>query len=118
VPSVSATSDHEGLFGKAIVRSSPDGRVVYVAVSGHDSLSSLHYDDPSNSYRDIVVAVAAFDAASGRFLWRGTYGAADIEATYLNGMTVDPSGSRVYVTATALGPGQSATETVAFVAGG
>jgi hypothetical protein len=112
---VSATSDHEGLFGKAIVRSSPDGRVVYVAVRGHDGLSPRRYDDPANSYRDIVVAVAAFDAASGRFLWRGTYGAPDIEATYLNGMTVDPSGNRLYVTATALGPGRSVTETVAFL---
>jgi outer membrane protein assembly factor BamB len=114
VPSLSATSDHEGLFGKAIVRSSPDGRTVYVAVSGHDNLSSRHYD-PANSYRDIVVAVVAFDAGSGRFLWRGTYGAPDIEATYLNDMTVDPSGSRLYVTATALGSGQSATETAAFL---
>ena len=117
VPSVSATSDHEGLFGKAIVRSSLDGRVVYVAVSGHDSLSPRHYDEPANSYRDIVVAVAAFDAESGRFLWRGTYGAPDIEATYLNDLAVDPSGSRLYVTATGLGPGQSVTETVAFLAG-
>jgi hypothetical protein len=115
VPSVSATSDHEGLFGKAIVRSSPDGRVVYVAVSGHDTLSHRHYDDPSNSYRDIAVVLAAFDARSGRVLWRGTHRAADLEATYLDDIAVDPSGSRVYVTATGLGSGESVAETAAFL---
>jgi outer membrane protein assembly factor BamB len=117
VPWLSATSDQEGLFGNVMVRASPDGRSVYLAMSAHDNLSPDRYDVPGGTYRDIGFAVAALDAASGRFLWRGTYAAPDIPATYMHDFAVDPDGRRLYVTGTALGSGRSVTETAAFMAG-
>ncbi|HET9770274.1 MAG TPA: PQQ-binding-like beta-propeller repeat protein, partial [Acidimicrobiia bacterium] len=117
VPSFGATSDHEGLFGDVIVRSSPDGRQVYLAMAAHDALSARRYDVPGSTYHDIVLAVAGFDSDSGRFLWRGTHPAPSLAATYTRGLAVDPTGHRIYVTGITPGPGAATTETAAFVVG-
>jgi outer membrane protein assembly factor BamB len=108
VPLLSPTQDHEGLFGHASVRSSPGGREVYVAMSAHDAASPAS-DDP-------CYAVAGFDAATGRFLWRGTYADPGArEARHLEDLDVDPGGRRVYVTGLAGNAGAGTVETAAFV---
>jgi DNA-binding beta-propeller fold protein YncE len=115
VPSFGATSDHQGLFGEVIVRSSPDGRQVYLAMAAHDALSARRYDVPGSTDHHIVLAVAGFDSDSGRFLWRGTHPAPNLAATYTRGLAVDPTGHRIYVTGITPGPGPATTETAAFV---
>jgi outer membrane protein assembly factor BamB len=115
VPSFGATSDHEGLFGEVTVRSSPDGRQVYVAMAAHDALSAGRYNFPGNTYHDIVLAVAGFDSGSGRFLWRGAHPAPNLAATYMRDLAVDPTGRHLYVTGITPRPDPATTETAAFV---
>jgi outer membrane protein assembly factor BamB len=108
VPLLIPTQDHEGLYGLARVRSSRGGREVYVAMSAHDAASPAG-DDP-------CYGVAGFDAATGRFLWKGTYAGPDSgEARHLEDLAVDPGGRRVYVTGQAGNPGAGTVETAAFV---
>ena len=110
LPLLAPTQDQEGLFGFTSVRSSPDGRAVYVAVSAHDQTAV--------SKRDISYGVTAFDPTAGKLLWRGTYtdpGA--VEASYPKGFAVDPDGRRVYVTGRGWKRGGGFVQTVAFVAG-
>ncbi|HEY4408478.1 MAG TPA: PQQ-binding-like beta-propeller repeat protein [Acidimicrobiia bacterium] len=107
VPLLTPTQDHEGLFGLARVRSSRSGRQVYVAMSAQDG-ASPGGDDP-------CYAVAGFDAATGRLLWRATYaGQRPGSARHLEDLAVDPGGSRVFVTGQEAKPGSSMVETVAF----
>jgi DNA-binding beta-propeller fold protein YncE len=111
VPLVAPTQDHEGLFGFAKVRSSPDGREVYLAMSAHDETSLAE--------RDVSYAVAGFDAATGEFLWRGAYTDPDnFEASYPNDLAVDPNGTRIYVTGQAWNRGGGFVQTAAFAVGG
>jgi DNA-binding beta-propeller fold protein YncE len=108
VPLLIPTQDHEGLYGLARVRSAPGGREVYVAMSARDAASPAG-DDP-------CYAVAGFNAATGRFLWKGTY--ADRSsggARHLEDIAVDPGGRRVYVTGQAGDAGAPTVETAAFV---
>ncbi len=98
-----------------IIRSSPDGRHVYLAMAAHDTLSARRYDVPGSTYHDVVLAVAGFDARSGRFLWRGAHPAANLAATYTRALAVDPGGRRIYVTGITPGPGNPTTETAAFL---
>jgi outer membrane protein assembly factor BamB len=108
VPLLIPTQDHEGLFGLARVRSSPGGREVYVAMSAHDGAS------PDGD--DACYAVAGFDAATGRFLWRGTYADPGVrQARHLEDLDIDPGGRRIYVTGQAGNPGAGMVETAAFV---
>ena len=106
-PLLSPTQDHEGLFGRARVRSSPGGREVYVAMSAHDAASPAG-DDP-------CYALAGFDTATGRFLWKATYAdPSSAKARHLEDLAVDPSGKRLYVTGQAANPGVGMVETAAF----
>jgi DNA-binding beta-propeller fold protein YncE len=114
VPSFSATTDQEGLFGHVVVRSSPDGGEVYLAMAAHDDSAPRRYGVHGSDYRDIVFAVAGFDAASGRFLWRGTYAVPDVEATYTADLAVDPDGRRIYVTGAGRDSGRASAQTAAF----
>jgi outer membrane protein assembly factor BamB len=107
VPLLVPTQDDQGLFGLARVRSAPGGREVYVGMSAHDTASTARHDP--------CYAVAAFDAVTGRFLWRGTYsdpGAG--RPHHLEDVAVDPGGQRVYVTGQAGSPGDGMVETAAF----
>jgi DNA-binding beta-propeller fold protein YncE len=108
VPLLIPTQDHEGLYGLARVRTSRGGREVYVAMSAHDAASPAG-DDP-------CYGVAGFDAATGRFLWKGTYAGPDSGgARHVEDLAVDPGGRRVYVTGQAGNPGAGTVETAAFV---
>jgi DNA-binding beta-propeller fold protein YncE len=115
VPSFSATSDEQGLFGHVVVRSSPDGGEVYLAMAAHDDSAPRRYGVHGSPYRDVVFAVAGFDAASGRFLWRGTYAAPDVQTNYAVDLAVDPAGRRIYVTGAGRDPSRAYPQTTAFL---
>jgi outer membrane protein assembly factor BamB len=107
VPLLTPTQDDQGLFGLARVRSAPDGREVYVGMSAQDAASPGR-NEPCH-------AVAAFDAATGRFLWRGTYSDPGSGGPrHLEDVAVDPGGKRVYVTGQVGKPGDGIVETAAF----
>lgn len=111
VPLLVPTQDHEGLFGLAKIRSSPDGRNVYVAMSAHDQAAL--------SERDISYAVAGYDATTGAFLWRAAHRDPDtVEASYMKDFAVDPSGQRLYVTGEGWNPGRGVVQTAAFAVEG
>jgi hypothetical protein len=78
------------------MRTSPDGRRVYVTGTAFDSSTS-----------QTVNATVAYDASSGRRLWEATEEGAGFTAI----LAVDPSGSKVYVTC-----GAEATTTTAYAA--